>query len=178
MVEENIKNDNSIGTNEKSNDLGAKITDDITISSTVIDTLIDEALWAHRERSYFDMFDCVLALWYMTKDLNYKNTERDTIGKRINSMILYINTTDFNNKEVSIPAYNIMDAVSMHDVSKGKDIVDVFDSSGNLIHMQIYKLYEVYNYIGRILLISLFEILRDCNIVLPPEIYAARYANV
>lgn len=158
---------------EKSDDV--KATDNITVSSTIFTTLIDEALWAHRERSYIDMFDCVMALCYMTKGLIYVNNKNSTVDKRLNDMIYGgVCTLDMNNKEVKIPAYNIMSVSCVYCITSGKDTAEIFDARGNLVRMQIYKLHETYDFIGRLLLIALFEIIDDSSIVLPPELVVAR----
>lgn len=157
---------------EKSDDV--KETGDVTVTPTIFTTLIDEALWAHRERSYIDMFDCVLALRYMTRDLVYVNSRSDVVGERLDVLMRWTSTLDLNDREVKIPAYNIMSAACEYSVSDGKYVIDIFDYDGKLIHMQIHKLHETYNFIGRLLLISLFEIISDSNLRLPPELVIAR----
>ena len=50
------------------------------IPSSLLYALVEEALWAHRELQYSNMFDCVISLLYLTGSMN------NVVGKRINAL--------------------------------------------------------------------------------------------
>lgn len=139
---------------------------------SLIYALVDEALVAHRELWYIDMFDCVQTLLYV-----FRCDDSTILINRLESLRRGIDVFDIENEIVHIPAHNIMRAVSGrydHDDDGGVWLVDC---DGKKVILKISVLLEIYYYIGRILMVSLFEFLKDHGINLPENMYDNRQVS-
>jgi hypothetical protein len=153
---------------------GNKVINTTFMSNSVVYTLVDEALWAHRQRDILNMFDCVNALFYMIRDIPSKSNGTDVIGKRIVNILTSVDTKDCDGVIVRVPAYNLMRAASYYSGYCGKWVIDLVDCDDNKIHIYAHDLFQVNDYIGRVLMISVFELLQSKDLYLPEELYLAR----
>lgn len=150
-----------------------KTTSDDLIEYTAVYTLVDEALWAHRQKDFINMLDCVNTLSYLLR-LNTASDKATIIGKRLASLITSVDAKDCDGDYIKVPAYNLMRAASYYSNFTGKYTVDIVDCNYRNIHMYISDLCLTNDYIGRVVMVSLFELLQTKNLYLPKEIYMAR----
>jgi hypothetical protein len=136
--------------------------------SSIEYTLVDEALMAFESENYIVLFGDVLTLSYVFA------VNSGVIIKRLESLRCGVEIEDVYGNVIKIPAYSLMRVVCS-DINIGDRYLKSFrDVDGNLVHVYVSKLMETYYYIGRVLHISLFEMLKDNYIKLPVELYSTR----
>ena len=139
------------------------------VPTSLLYVLVEEALWAHRELQYSNMFDCVVVL------LNLTNSMNSRIGKRITNVLYKVCVKITDDKEINIPAYDVMRIAYNYFDERPSNLIEVCDCNGNKVSLSMNYIMMANDYIGRVLMITLFDILNENKIDLPEEIYATRH---
>jgi hypothetical protein len=174
MTKKETNGSDDLGVDEEPDIDIVKVTNTTATSQTIFFALVDEAMWAHRSKDFINMFDCVNALWWLLKSIPCGNDRHDMLGKRFISLVKSVDVNDCCGVVVKIPVYNLMRAAYEYYGITGKYVIDIVDCDGCKIHMYIHDVCAANDYIGRILLISLFEMMQIKDLYLPEELYTVR----
>jgi hypothetical protein len=140
------------------------------LSSTIEYTLIDEALMAFESGNYIVLFNSVNTLAFVFAE------DRGIKIKRLEGLHYGVEIKDINRRLVKIPCFSLMH-VALSAPEYDRYIKTFRDVDRNLVYVYVSDLMEAYYYIGRILHITLFELLKDNFITLPVEMYSNRYCG-
>jgi len=149
------------------------------IPPSLVSMYVDEALYCHRNRDLINMFDCVNSLCYVLKSYR-TGSDMNVLIQRLDSLRKGVSIEDSNGNIVEVPGYTIMDLAANLPGYHGDYMFDVLansdDDKNEFKHVYLYmrSIYSTNEYIGRVLMIALFEILQRNDWSVPEEIYAVR----
>jgi len=146
------------------------------MSQSIIYTIVEEALWAHSVKDFLNMFDCVNTLYYFLKDLPSKsNTTFKVISKRLHPLMESIDIEDCDGMSVKVHTYDLLRSIEFYSGYTGKYAVPLVDCNNNNVYAYVHELFIHGDYIGRVLMITLFDLLLSKDIYLPRELYIKRH---
>jgi hypothetical protein len=139
-------------------------------SMSIIYSLVNEALCNHRGLCYRAFFDSVYTLCGILDDNN--SVKFNTIRERLNSITYKgIDINTISGEVVKISSSKILLSSCYSTSTEGRYCELIRDIDGNIVAVWSDDLLVAYDFIGRLIYISLFEILQDKNITLPECLY-------
>lgn len=139
-------------------------------SLSIIYTLVNEALNHHKNLYYQSLYDSVYALWGILDNKN--STRYISIKNRLDHMLYEgVDVRTISGKVVKISSLKILIAGCSASSQNCVYCELLRDIDGNIVTLSSDDLVVIYNFVGKVLYMSLFEILQDKNIVLPECLY-------